>query len=198
MTTIRSICICSGNICRSPMALALLREKYRRRQIPAVVISAGTLNIQGRRAADFARGATPPSAPPPVSSASSNPQKRIQSRAATSASWKLRINTGDGQSMLPPRGHQDTIMHVRQTTCVRGRPPASPKPARKVKVRAHETGGQRCPTPDVPLCAGCVGSASGTRFHVDRWQTAGQRSKPPSAASIVAAAGALDSSSMWA
>ena len=53
--THRVICICSGNICRSPMAVALLREELAVREIPAVVISAGTLGIQGRRAADFAR-----------------------------------------------------------------------------------------------------------------------------------------------
>ena len=54
-STQRIICICSGNICRSPMAVALLREQFRARDIPAVVISAGTLEIQGRRAAEFAR-----------------------------------------------------------------------------------------------------------------------------------------------
>lgn len=53
--TQRVICICSGNICRSPMAVALLREEFELRSIPAVVISAGTLGIQGRRAAEFAR-----------------------------------------------------------------------------------------------------------------------------------------------
>ena len=37
------------------MAVALLREEFAHRHIPVVVISAGTLRIQGRRAADFAR-----------------------------------------------------------------------------------------------------------------------------------------------
>lgn len=37
------------------MAVALLREKFRMREQAAVVISAGTLGIQGRRAAEFAR-----------------------------------------------------------------------------------------------------------------------------------------------
>ena len=55
--TRRIICICSGNICRSPMAVALLRQKLSRRAIAAVVISAGTLGIQGRRASPFARAA---------------------------------------------------------------------------------------------------------------------------------------------
>ena len=56
-STRRIICICSGNICRSPMAVALLRAKLEKRGTPAVVISAGTLGIQGRRAAEFARRA---------------------------------------------------------------------------------------------------------------------------------------------
>jgi protein-tyrosine phosphatase len=57
MGTVRAICVCSGNICRSPMAVALLREKYQARGVSALVISAGTLGIQGHRAADFARAA---------------------------------------------------------------------------------------------------------------------------------------------
>ena len=56
-STRRFICICSGNICRSPMAVALLREKLDARSVPAVVISGGTLGIQGRRADPFARQA---------------------------------------------------------------------------------------------------------------------------------------------
>lgn len=56
-STRRIICICSGNICRSPMAVAILRQRLRLREIPAVVISGGTLGIQGRRAAEFARRA---------------------------------------------------------------------------------------------------------------------------------------------
>lgn len=55
--TIRVICICSGNICRTPMAVALLREIFAREQRSAVVISAGTLGLQGRRASEFARQA---------------------------------------------------------------------------------------------------------------------------------------------
>ncbi len=55
--TKRFICICSGNICRSPMAVALLRQRLEARNVPNLVISAGTLGIQGRRAARFARRA---------------------------------------------------------------------------------------------------------------------------------------------
>lgn len=54
-STRRIIVICSGNICRSPMAVALLRPRLEQRRIPAVVISGGTLGIHGRRAAAFAR-----------------------------------------------------------------------------------------------------------------------------------------------
>ncbi len=54
-STRRIIVICSGNICRSPMALALLRHKLDDHNIPAVVISGGTLGIHGRRAATAAR-----------------------------------------------------------------------------------------------------------------------------------------------
>lgn len=52
MTTRRIICVCTGNICRSPMAAALLRVKLQQR---AVVISAGTLGLVGRPAAQFAQ-----------------------------------------------------------------------------------------------------------------------------------------------
>lgn len=53
----RILCVCSGNICRSPMAVALLRVKLDDQGVPAIVISAGTLGIQGRRADEFARAA---------------------------------------------------------------------------------------------------------------------------------------------
>lgn len=56
-STRRIICICSGNICRSPMAVALLRHRLEKVDEPVVVISAGTLGIQGRRADEFARRA---------------------------------------------------------------------------------------------------------------------------------------------
>lgn len=49
--TLRIVCICSGNICRSPLAEALARKLLAEAKIPAVVISAGTLGIQGRPAA---------------------------------------------------------------------------------------------------------------------------------------------------
>lgn len=56
-STRRIIVICSGNICRSPMAVALLRHSLEERDIPAVVISGGTLGIHGRRASSQARRA---------------------------------------------------------------------------------------------------------------------------------------------
>lgn len=49
--TQRIVFVCSGNICRSPLAEALARSMLAERDIPAVVISAGTLGIQGRPAA---------------------------------------------------------------------------------------------------------------------------------------------------
>ena len=49
--------ICSGNICRSPMAAKLLEHKLELRQRPALVISAGTLNLSGHPAALHARQA---------------------------------------------------------------------------------------------------------------------------------------------
>jgi protein-tyrosine phosphatase len=55
--TARIICICSGNICRSPMAAVLLKEKLQARNQAAVIISAGTLGLTGHRAADHARTA---------------------------------------------------------------------------------------------------------------------------------------------
>lgn len=56
-STERIICLCSGNICRSPMAVALLRAKLPGRPLEAIVISGGTLGLQGRRADQFARRA---------------------------------------------------------------------------------------------------------------------------------------------
>lgn len=49
--------ICSGNICRSPMAAVLLEHKLKQRERSAMIISAGTLNIIGRSAAIHAREA---------------------------------------------------------------------------------------------------------------------------------------------
>jgi len=43
--------ICSGNICRSPMAAGLAKHKLEERGIVGVIISAGTLNLTGRAAA---------------------------------------------------------------------------------------------------------------------------------------------------
>lgn len=40
--TIRVTCVCLGNICRSPMAAAILRSQARARGVPLTVRSAGT------------------------------------------------------------------------------------------------------------------------------------------------------------
>ena len=47
----RIVFVCSGNICRSPMAAAMARQMLEQAQVPSVVISAGTLNIVGQPAA---------------------------------------------------------------------------------------------------------------------------------------------------
>ncbi len=49
--TLRIVFVCSGNICRSPLAEAMVKPMLAERDIPAVVISAGTLGLQGRPAA---------------------------------------------------------------------------------------------------------------------------------------------------
>ncbi|MFU8804609.1 MAG: low molecular weight phosphatase family protein [Bradymonadaceae bacterium] len=56
-STLRIICVCSGNICRSPMAAALLKEKLKDLDRPAVIISAGTLGLSGHPAAIHAQAA---------------------------------------------------------------------------------------------------------------------------------------------
>ena len=48
---IRVVFICSGNICRSPLAAGMATAMLKEENIPAVVISAGTLNINGQPAA---------------------------------------------------------------------------------------------------------------------------------------------------
>ena len=47
----RIIFVCSGNICRSPLAAGMAKAKLATANIPSVVISAGTLNINGQSAA---------------------------------------------------------------------------------------------------------------------------------------------------
>lgn len=54
---LRIMFVCSGNICRSPMAQAIAEQLLDDRGIPAVVISAGTLGIVGREPAVGARRA---------------------------------------------------------------------------------------------------------------------------------------------
>src|SRR5690554_4303541 len=49
--TLRIVFVCSGNICRSPLAEGLARQLFAEAKIPAVVISAGTLGLNGRSAA---------------------------------------------------------------------------------------------------------------------------------------------------
>ena len=51
--------LCTGNICRSPMAEALLRERLRERHVDATVSSAG-LSFDGRAATDEAVAASAP------------------------------------------------------------------------------------------------------------------------------------------
>ena len=55
--TLRIVMVCSGNICRSPMAVVIAEELLRDAQIPHMIISGGTLNIHGRAAAPLAQRA---------------------------------------------------------------------------------------------------------------------------------------------
>ena len=51
MTSKRFIFVCSGNICRSPLAAAMAKKKFDDREISVAIISAGTLGINGEAAA---------------------------------------------------------------------------------------------------------------------------------------------------
>jgi protein-tyrosine phosphatase len=51
---IRVLIVCSGNICRSPMAAVLAEKLLKEAGIEAMIISAGTLGIRGAPAAPFA------------------------------------------------------------------------------------------------------------------------------------------------
>ena len=51
MSARRIAFVCSGNICRSPIAAAFAREKFAARGIPAAIVSCGTLGINGTAAA---------------------------------------------------------------------------------------------------------------------------------------------------
>lgn len=53
--SVRIVTICSGNICRSPMAEGMLKHKMNERELPAAIISAGTLGLVGHRASEHAR-----------------------------------------------------------------------------------------------------------------------------------------------
>lgn len=53
MKTLRIVFVCSGNICRSPMAAGFARAKLQERDVPALVVSCGTLGIVGRPAAQL-------------------------------------------------------------------------------------------------------------------------------------------------
>lgn len=57
MSTARIMFVCSGNICRSPIAAAWARKFAEERGLPIVVISAGTLGIVGYPAARLGRTA---------------------------------------------------------------------------------------------------------------------------------------------
>ncbi len=47
----RLVFVCSGNICRSPMAAAIASDWLGKKESPAAIISCGTLNIMHRSAA---------------------------------------------------------------------------------------------------------------------------------------------------
>lgn len=49
--TLRIVFVCSGNICRSPLAAAIAQRMLDAAKIPAVTISAGTLGLSGHSAA---------------------------------------------------------------------------------------------------------------------------------------------------
>lgn len=51
---IRMVFVCSGNICRSPMAAGLAADYCDERELPSAIISCGTLGIVGRPAANHA------------------------------------------------------------------------------------------------------------------------------------------------
>jgi protein-tyrosine phosphatase len=52
--TTRVLFVCSGNICRSPMAAVIAEHLLAEAKIPALVLSAGTLGIQGMPASPHA------------------------------------------------------------------------------------------------------------------------------------------------
>lgn len=54
MATRRVVFVCSGNICRSPMAAVIGKDLFAKHGKPAVIISGGTLELIGKRAASNA------------------------------------------------------------------------------------------------------------------------------------------------
>jgi protein-tyrosine-phosphatase len=50
----RFVFVCSGNICRSPMAEAIARQRFAQAGLPASFLSMGTLGIYGHPASEFA------------------------------------------------------------------------------------------------------------------------------------------------
>ncbi len=55
--SVRIVCLCSGNICRSPMAQAILKHDLEAQAVAAAIISAGVLGLQGYHADEHARTA---------------------------------------------------------------------------------------------------------------------------------------------
>jgi protein-tyrosine phosphatase len=53
MSSLRVMFVCSGNICRSPMAAGWARSEFDARGVDARVVSGGTLGIVGKPAASF-------------------------------------------------------------------------------------------------------------------------------------------------
>lgn len=100
--TQRIICICSGNICRSPMATAMLRHKLPRRDISAMVISGGTLGLQGRRAAEFARRA--------IAERSEDMADDIEQHRSQGLSAPM-IKRADHLLVMAPK-HEETIRRI--------------------------------------------------------------------------------------
>lgn len=53
MSILRLVFVCSGNICRSPMAAGFAKHKAAERGVDVAVLSCGTLGLQGHAAAQL-------------------------------------------------------------------------------------------------------------------------------------------------